>query len=248
MKTFSTSIVNPGELHTAATTIDQIILTDIPTDAFVKKIEPLLKPQLNNLSLSLGRITDSTNIRILFDQDAVRDARFKTLRDYCKVYAGDKDTTLATSGKMLVSIFKELGWSMNFDGYAEESSELNALLGQLAKAPGSTAIAAIGATSRLADLKTAQTDFETTYNEKVSAQAKVEYPKIYACRVAISRYLNGLLSYIDLTEEVDKGNYTIAANKIDEVITEFEAKAHSRQTRIANKDKKSTDSSTTTTK
>jgi hypothetical protein len=238
MKTFSTSILTSNELHTAATRIDEIISGGIITDPFITKVLLLLKAQITNLSLTLGRTADSQMIKLLKSKDKERDIRFVALRDYCKAMSTDADGTVATAGILLVTIIKELGWGLQNEGYALESSLLDLLIERFKKAPVSIAVTTIGATARLNALTTAQADFEDTYKNKVDAKSKEAYPKIRACRVAIARYLGGALSYIDLMAEIEGGNFKTTSDKIDKVITEFEAMARNRETRKDTEDTK----------
>lgn len=231
MKTYSPSMLNSNEAHISASRIYKITMDLIPDDPFLKTVGALLTPNFNDLSVIISRTNDSTYVKLLEKKDDTRDGRFVGLRDFCKAMAGDENPALSTPGKFLVDIFKELGWSMHREGYSVESSLLKSLIEKFEKAPVSTYVTAIGATARLASLKTAQSDFENTFNNKVDAKAKEVYPKMQECRRRVARYLGGILSYIDLMAETKGGNYQIAANKIDEVITEFGAMARNRQTR-----------------
>jgi hypothetical protein len=244
MKTYATSLVTPKELHTSVSRIIAIILAGILNDAFVTKVCTRIKAALTELSNVLGRVNDPEVINLLAAKDQVRDSRYVTFRDYCKALSGDEDESLAAAGKSLIVILKELGWGMHRKGYADETALLNALFDKLSVAPASTAVTTIGATARFTSLKTAQVDFETTYDAKVDQKAKEEYPKMRECQLEIAHYLNGLLGYIGLVAEMDGGSYHTTAEKIDEVITEFETIARTRHTRKKS-DKKDDDTGTT---
>jgi len=243
MKTYAPTMLTSNEAHTSASRIYKIIDDIIDDDPFIKKVKQLLEPPLNDLTVAVGRTTDSSYVKLLEDMDSVRDTRYIGLRDYCKAFASDEDPELAAAGKSLVAIFKELGWTMYLEGYAAESSLLQALISRLEKATESMYLTAIGATARLNSLKAAQTDFETAFKNKVDAKTKEVYPKIRSSRMAIARYLSGMLNYIDMMAEIDGGVFNIAASKIDAVITEFETMAKARQTRKESEKKKTTESS-----
>jgi len=240
MKEFYDSILTSNEVHTSVIRIADLISENIKDDPFIGKVMPLLKPPIADLSKALGRTTDPTMVKLLSKKDGVRDSRYVALRDFCKAYSSDVDAALAEAGNTLVTIFRELGWSMHRQGYAVESSLLQALINRLETTPASTALAAIGGASRLTDLKTAQSDFETTFKQKVDVKTREEYPKIRNCRILISRYLGGMMSYIDLMAEINGGTFSSTATKIDEVVTEFETMARTRRTKktsAENKDK-----------
>jgi hypothetical protein len=238
MKNFAISILSSDEVYISGNRIYEIISTDITNDPFLTKILPILKPKLNDLSVSIGRTTDSGHVKLLEAKDTVRDLRYVGLRDYCKALSSDADSSVANAAALLEDVFRELGWSMQLEGYATESTLLDSLIGKFEKAPFSIALTTIGATTRFTGLKTAQADFESTYKEKVDANAKKEYPKMRSCRISIARYLNAMLPYIDVMTEIDGGAYKTTADKIDEVITEFGAMARNRITRKKAEDAK----------
>jgi len=248
MKTFALSGLFAEEVNTAATRIEQIVITNIVNDSFITKVDVLLKKHLNNLTLSLGRTTDKTLVEQLHAINDVLDTRYLALRDYCAALVSDSDATKATEAKKLVAIIRTIGWSMHHKTASKESSLIASLIDKFGKAPSHASIAAIGAAAKLADLKTAQADFEAAYQDKLDVKTQQEYPKIHDCRVAIARYLGGMIVHVDLLDEIDGGSYTTAGKLIDEVITEFEAIAKSRQTRKDNKDKKKGSTDTDTTK
>lgn len=231
MKSFATSLLSSDEIYISGVRITEITSTIIPSDPFLTKVLPLLKVPLDNLSLAIGRTSNSAHVKLLAAKDGVRDLRYVALRDFCKALASDADATVASAAALLEDVFKELGWSMQLEGYAVESTLLDALIVKFEKAPFSAALTTIGATAKFTGLKVAQTDFETTFGTKVDAKAKEEYPKIRNCRTFITRYLVAMLSYIDVMAEVEPAAFKAAADKIDLVITEFEAMAHNRQTR-----------------
>ncbi len=231
MKYYAPTMLSSDEAHISATRLYKTATDSIPNDPFLSKVGKLLEPPILDLSIALGRTTDSTMVKLVESKDDVRDARFIGFRDYCKALASDDDPAVASAAKLLVHILKELGWTLYQEGDATESSLLHTLFEKLGKAPESTYVTAIDATSRLASLKAAQLDFETTITTKVDAKTKQEYPKIRKCRHLIARYLGGMLDYIDLMAEIEGGVYKTAVGKIDEIITEFETIARSRQTR-----------------
>lgn len=237
MKSFATSLLSSDEIYTSSVRINEIISTSITSDPFLTKVLPLLKVPLDDLLLAIGRTSNSAHVKLLASKDGVRDLRYIALRDFCKAIASDADANLASAAVLLENVFKELGWSMHLEGYAVESTLLQALIAKFEKAPFSAALTTIGAAAKFTGLKAAQADFETTFGTKVDAKAKEEYPKIRNSRTSITRYLGAMLSYVDIMAEMESGAFKTASDKIDLVITEFEAMAHNRITRKEN-DKK----------
>jgi hypothetical protein len=247
MKTFYPSILTANEVHTSTSRMDSIIIGNITNDTYITKVDLLLKKPLANLSTALGRSIDSTQVELLGKKNELRDLRYIGLRDFCKALSVDTDPALAAAGAYLVNIFKDIGWSLQNEGYIKQSSLLKALIDKLEKTPASTALTTIGAVARFTELKTAQTDFEVTYKTKVDAKTQEEYPKIRDCRISIVRYLGAMLSYVDMMDEIEGGNFSTTVNQIDEVITEFDTIARNRITRKKNEKTKPAEGNTTTT-
>ncbi|HEX3009896.1 MAG TPA: DUF6261 family protein [Bacteroidales bacterium] len=231
MKSFSTSILTPDEVYTSGMRISSIINTHIKEDPFITKVDVLVKATLKRLSEALGRSVDPAAVKLLNAEDGIRDDRFFTFRDFCKAFVLDTDPALASAANSIVALIKELGWTLYNDGYAAETAALDALFQRLATEPLASAVTTLNATSRLTALKSAQANFETTYNTKVDTKSKEVYPLIRKARVGVVRYQAAMLSYIDMLAEIDGGAFITASNKIDEVIVEFETMAHTRKTK-----------------
>ncbi|HEX3009682.1 MAG TPA: DUF6261 family protein [Bacteroidales bacterium] len=231
MKSFSTSILTPEEVYTSGMRINSIINTHIKEDPFLVKIDILVKATLKRLSEALGRSIDPTAVKLLNGKDNTRDDRFFTFRDFCKAFVLDPDPALSSAANSIVALIREIGWRLYSEGYAAETAALDALFQRLATEPLASAVTTLNATSRLAALKAAQTDFETTFNTKVDTKAKETYPLIRKARIDVVRYQAAMLSYIDILAELDGGVFITASNKIDEVIVEFQTMAHARKTK-----------------
>jgi hypothetical protein len=231
MNTFNLSALTSSEVYTSVQRVDTIVAGNVSTDPFIIKVRPLITNSSANLTIALGRTNDSTLIKLLENKDILRDNRYVALRDYCKAMVTDEDAEKTEAASLLVKIIKELGWGMHHEGYATESSKLQALIGRFTSEPGKTAIATIGAETKLSLLKDAATDFELTYSKKVDDKTKEEYPKIHDCRKTIIRYISAELSYIDIMAELEGGNFAKANAQIEEVVKEFEAIARSRETK-----------------
>lgn len=237
MKALLSSIFSSHEFHTCAMRIDEIIESILPNDPFILKVKPLFKIPLADLTKAIGRTTDSVSVELLGDADDVRDTRYLALRNFCNALTVDKDKNIADAATYLTAIIRELGWSMHRKGKTVETSLLKSMFEKFDKAPASTHLTTTGAQEKYADLKTAQAEFEDTFYSKVDAKTQEVYPLIRSSRQSTLRYLDALLSYIDMLAEIDKADYLVASQKIDEVITELEAIARARITRKENEKK-----------
>lgn len=234
MKYFSVSILSKDELYTSSDRMQQILSNNAIKDPFVGSVLPVLQKNIKDLGIALGKDSSSEFTDELANKDENRDTTFVGLRDYCKAFTNSSDKTKAKAAELLINIFQERGWSIFRLGYSAESSQLNVLIQDLEGEAAQNALAAINATDWLTDLKAAQQAFENTYQEKVSSEAGQDYPLISETRKRIARYMQALLSYIDIQSELNSTGFTELVEKIDEVITDTLSIARARRTRNEN--------------
>lgn len=239
MKAFINSILSSHEFHTSSMSIDEIIGSLFPQDPFVLKVRPLFKLSIGDLTKAIGRTTDSVSVELLNDADDNRDTRFLAFRNFTGALTVDKDKKIAEAANYLTDIIRELGWSMHSKGKAVETSLLKSLFERLDTTQATAQLAIIGATEKYTDLKTAQAEYDDIFYSKVDSKTQEVYPLIRSSRQKALHYLEALLSYIEILAEIDKANFLLASQKIDEVITETESIARARITRKEN-DKKDT--------
>ncbi len=233
MKHFPLSIISHAELHTSSERI-YTITAALQDDPFVASVRPPLTAGNAELATALGRNKDSEYTDLLFNRDTIRDGTFVGLRDYVKAFSSNMDTTKAEAGKALVDIFQKRGWSLYREGYSAETSQLNLLISDLETTEAQTALAVINGQSWLDDLKTAQQDFETTYQEKIQAESEESFPLLKEARQKVTQYLDALLSYIEMQTQLNGAGFAGVAEQIDEVTTDTTAIARARRTRSEN--------------
>ncbi len=156
------------------------------------------------------------------------------MRDFVKAFVSSGSPEKAAAGELLVEIFRSRGWSIFSLGYSAETSQLNVLVNDLETPEAQAALTTIGATVWLDDLKTAQGEFETAYQEKVAAQAGEDYQPIRDGRRQVARYVAALLSYVDLQSDLNPVQFGPVVDKIDEVIVDVVTVARARRTRGGN--------------
>ena len=96
----------------------------------------------------------------------------------------------------------------------------------------------VGATEWFAQLKTSQSEFEKIYNAKIVTESAVDYPLVKDARERISRYLKGLMNYIEINTDLDESKFGSTNDKTNEIITEIVAIIRARETRSENKKEK----------
>lgn len=185
-------------------------------------------------STSWRRGNLSEHTALLAVRDDSRDGAFVGLRDFVKAFVSSGSPEKAAAGELLVEIFRSRGWSIFSLGYSAETSQLNVLVNDLETPEAQAALTTIGATVWLDDLKTAQGEFETAYQEKVAAQAGEDYQPIRDGRRQVARYVAALLSYVDLQSDLNPVQFGPVVDKIDEVIVDVVTVARARRTRGGN--------------
>lgn len=85
-----------------------------------------------------------------------------------------------------------------------------------------------------AKLKEEQSKFEQIYKDKIDAESEKNSPQIKAIKKKLSKYLNALLTYVEMKAELNAEKFSPLAGKLDEIITDIVSIAKARQTRKGN--------------
>lgn len=228
----STTLLLPAELKTTSERIISIVSESIKTEPFVDEVITTIETDKKQLDEALlhDRINEYT--KVLLGKDLNRDSAFLSVRDLAHSFTRRLNPVEAKAGEMIVDIIQKHGWQLNRLPYAQESAGLSLLFVELDAPAAAAALKTIGGATCYADLKTAQAEFEKTYNQKVSAQTKEDYPYLTQARTRLSQHLQTLLSCIEILVEIrGPEKYKVVVNKLNTVISEIMMIARARKTR-----------------
>ena len=128
-------------------------------------------------------------------------------------------------------LIEKAGTTLYRLGYAEQSGKLEALFAELDKPENQTALTTMHADGIYADLKQAQADFVTIYNDRLDEDTKKDYPTLSEAKSKTVPHVNGLLDAIDILDETDPGTHDALVDRLNGITTEIMAVARARKSR-----------------
>jgi predicted nucleotidyltransferase len=144
------------------------------------------------------------------------------------------DENMVQAAQVLEKIIQTRGFSLHAFGYAEETLSLKNLLEDFKTPAVKQAIATINAQLWVEWVEKAQKDFEELYQQKVATEATEDLPQLSATRKDLMRYLNRLLSYLEINSEIKPEKFKPVVAEIDEIIVDVMTIARSRKSRAKN--------------
>jgi len=234
MKDIAFSTLNSNELYTASTRIVDASKAALGSDQYVSTLCTRIGQGNSDLAKALGKALNSEFTPVLLVRDQERDDAFISLRDFSSSCSHCKNPEQVAAGRLILSIFDNVGNSVYNLGYAMETAKLKTLIEALGTPSAKQALQTIGATERFEELKSSQDEFEKTYLNKVETEASVNYPLVKDAKDRITKYLKALLFYIDTNSDLEDVPFGATKEVINQIITDTAAIAHSRATRIEN--------------
>ncbi len=196
----------------------------------------LLKAAYNKFLPLVNRDRKSGYKDLLKEKDTNRDDAFRALRDVILGFSRRLNEAYRKSARFLLEIFTRNGWTIYQDGYQDESAELNQLIKELDSKEALNEINALQLLDMFNELKTAQNDFEDTFQNKASDVAKNEYAAMAETRQELIKNLSDLLERIgsDAQYAPNAGEYAVLIATINNIIGETATVLKARITRDNN--------------
>ena len=234
MKNMPFSILYSNELYTASTRIVEASKAALGSDPYASTLCLHIALGNDDLAKALGKSLNSVFTPVLLVRDQERDDAFISLRDYASSCSHSKNPKEVAAGRSITAIFDNVGISVYYLGYAQETAKLKTLIEAFGTSSAQQALETIGATERFEELKSSQDEFEKTYQSKIETESAINYPLVKDSKLRITKYLKTLLFYIDTNSDLDNTVFGAAKEAINQIITDTVAIAHSRATRIEN--------------
>jgi hypothetical protein len=234
MKNLSIYLLNPEEIFTLLKRLIVILRATLSNDSFIGRVLPSLEILETKLSGIVGRILNNEFTKKLAESDDARDQAFIGFRDYCKACLNHNDSVIQEAAAKLVSLLERYGWTLYNEGYTVQSGKLNSLIEELSEADYQAAITTINGGIWFDTIRNAQSAFEAINKLKEEKEAEKNVPAIAEVRKETVKYLQPVLSYIELLAELDSEAYSEVEKELTEIINGMMAIARARQTRKAN--------------
>ena len=200
-------------------------------------IETFFQQTQTNFNLydkAVARESKNAYTELLIQKDNDRDEAFLGFREYIVACGHRVNPAWREAATRIVNSIQRYGWSASSLGYIDETAAIKNLIGEL-DAKYSDDITLLNAGEWLAELKTSQQNFETTFSEKVS-QPPSNIPTLKDTRPLLIGSLRSLFTMIDLQFQ-STGNPVLESliNQINNVIEVSRAAARAAATRKNNK-------------
>lgn len=230
------TLLNPDELHTLAARILQIADGVIGEDEYPRSLHDKLGKQVTKFQQAISHEQASALTPELAERDEERDEAFLAFRDIVKGYTRFHDKSKAAAAQEIENLIKERDWSLYRLGYTQESSQLDILLRELANPEMFKHVEELNLRDFYDELLNRHKKFEEVYQERLKEDAADEYPGLVRAKQEIARLMQGMITYLDISADIDPDRFKTASEKVDEAILEITARARARQTRRENEE------------
>ena len=234
MKHVSIYILNVEECYALNERLMNVFKADLAREVFVGKLLPILVELNADFSAIMANVGSSAQTKLLADKDHVRDAAFTGFRDYCKAFISAPDPAQSAAAGKLVALIRKIGWSLQRQGYTEQTAAVEALNEALAEPEYAQAVSAIRAESWVQGLRETNAAFEVVVKQKNESTAYRNIPPSIECKRKMVKYLKPLLSYLEIMAELEPKTYADAVTKLSEEIEYVMTAAKARHTRKEN--------------
>ena len=172
------------------------------------------------------------NVKKLEIYDEGQDNAFVWMRDYTKAMIHSPDATVAAHATALWTVFERHGTTLYTEGYADEQSDLRALLTELNAAPLQNAVNATGLRPWIDRLTAAASAFNGVFTLRASSGKTTDATKSKSAQATMMKYINLLLSSLQMLEETSKNAAVLARLKtINGLVGQYNAKLRASRTR-----------------
>lgn len=206
------------EVNDAATRMSGTFRTAGLTDAYL--VSTFTELGISNMKLTLA-INRSKSESDLEEKDEVRDNKYRALYYLLNGLLYHPTKKMKEAAQLLMKLFNNYGLSVVGESYATESSLLGSLLLDLAKPDYAGAITALsGCAELIADLQTAQTDFEQArmaYEAEKAKEGMVDNATIVKKEV-LAILNDKIVVYLRAMEQVDPATFGVFANTCAQII------------------------------
>ncbi|MFD2187822.1 DUF6261 family protein [Aquimarina celericrescens] len=153
----------------------------------------MILAELAKLKETLTAIHINRLVEEAFKLDTVRDDAFMMLRDLIYVYRKSKNESKQEAFLLLWNVIEKLGTTLYGDGYTEQLGKLAALFLEFDKKESIAAMNELNIYPFYEDLKTAEANFISVYNQKLDNDTQKNYSTIKETRAGLSPLIKDLL-------------------------------------------------------
>ncbi|MEO9850309.1 MAG: DUF6261 family protein [Reichenbachiella sp.] len=231
LKNLRTSLLLPAELAETVNAYLKSIQETIPDEPFIGKITAMLNEDLNQLNQAITAVRQNALVDDVAVSDAIRDDIFIGFRDLVDAYKRRRDADLQKAHKKLWNVIEKAGTTLYYLGYTDQSGKLEALFAEFDQVEYQEALTTLNILDVYSELKQAQADFTDLYDQRLSADAGLDYPTLKEAKGRIVPHVNSLLNAIAILHETEPERHAGLVEKLNVITTQVMSSARARKTR-----------------
>jgi hypothetical protein len=232
---FPYSLLKPPEIATVAKAIAAVVAAAPEASENVRTFSTEIAKTIRNLEARSGQKVQVLLSQPVAEADVERDDFHKKILLYVQgAQHHPDDQTIADAGKTVYALLELHNTGLARESYAVESHLLNALLLDFELPQYVAAIATLGISRSVANLRASQSKFESLQLAKNKNKTELTIEEINAYVTPIRDILLELLSSLRTELRRNPELYTPIVNQVNGLIDETISKARARVTRKKN--------------
>ena len=234
MKNIPIHILNVEECYALNERLLNVFKADFVEEVFVGELLPHLVEVNADLSAIMANTGSSALTKQLAEKDRARDVAFIGFRDYCKAFVSAPGRVQSAAARRLMVLIRKVGWSLQAQGYTEQTASEEALIEALAEPDYAEAVTAINAATWVQNLQETNAAVEAIVEQKNESTAHDDVPPSRECKRRMVKYMKPLLNYLEIMAEIKPEIYANTVIRIFEEIEYVTTSAKARRTRREN--------------
>lgn len=230
----------PEDCLTAVLLMYEEVQPRAATDPVLSALLGALDPAIADVRSALGNLQDNPLTGELEQWDFERDQQYGDTLHLVNGLTTHYDPEIAKAAQRVLRLFRKYGLHLTHDGYAKETAKIDALLKDLDEPDAKADVERLDVETMVDKLRFAQGEFHKLHKKVIDSRADENKPPVNDVMPMLRMYLQHLTNYIALRHDLDPEGWKTEANRIQEIITEFSAKAKARKTRASSEPEEET--------
>ncbi len=231
IKKLRTSLLLPAELTETVNAYLKSIEEAQLDNSFINRILGMLKDDLDNLNQAITAVRINKLVDDVAEADAIRDDLFIGFRDLVDAYKRRRNSALIDAYEKVWDVIARAGTRLYAHGYTEQSGKLEALFAELDKPEYQGALDMLNAHGIYNELKQAQSNFTSIYDQRLKAETEMNYPTLKEAKRKIVPHVNTLIDAIGVLDETEPGKYTDLVENMNAITSQIVSSSRARKTR-----------------
>lgn len=234
LKKLRTSYLLPAELLAIANDYTAIFNESKINDPFVTRVLNFLSEGQTSMQQALTAVRQNTLITELSEADAVRDDLYIGFRDWIDANRRRHRPVIQEASDLVWPVIEQAGIKLYRLGYSEQSGRLDALFHTLDEGKYQAAMSRLQAINLYNELKEAQSNFTSLYQERIDADLLNDYPTLSEAKSKLAFRINALMITLEVLDDTSGEEHNELVSKINSVTSTYMTRGRARKTRADN--------------